>query len=178
MAMDDGDWSITRSTGAIRYIGPDHTVAAATYATVIQFHRWIQAFADNEDYLAAGGDTDNDEHDIIDRNATDRSTDNIITLQDYAATGGVTFNIDAISAEHLYDGTIVQGTGPTQERWDGFVNFGNATAHIQVLQDGAVITDDFWNYGRVAGTETGGGGPSKEPRRRLRHALPGGRSGR
>jgi hypothetical protein len=142
MAMVDADWSIDRATGNIRYIGDDHTLSGGTpsYATVIQFHRWLQAFADDAEF------TGNDELDIIDKNPSDRSTDNIITL-----VNG--FNITGAEAEHLYDGTIIQDGGAT--RWDGIINFGNANAHIQVMQDGAVIADDFWNYGHEAGTHTG-----------------------
>lgn len=146
MAMENADWSIDRASGDIRYIGDDHTLSGGTpsYATVIQFHRWLQAFADDPEF------TGDDELDIIDQNPSNRSTDNIITL----VSG---FNVDAISIEHLYDGTIIQGSNLTTERWDGIVNFGNANAHIQVDQNGAVISDDFWNYGHEAGSETGGG---------------------
>lgn len=159
MAMVDADWSVDRATGDIRYIGDDHTLSGGTpsYATVIQAHRWIQAFADNEAFDSGGADTDNVEVDIINKDPSARSTDNIITLNDYTATGGVKYNFDATAIEHLYDGTINQGSNLTAETWDGIVNFGNADAHIQVLQDGAVITDDFWNYGHEAGSETGGG---------------------
>lgn len=144
MAMVDADWSIDRATGNIRYIGDDHTLSGGTpsYATVIQFHRWLQAFADDAEF------TGDDELDIIDKNPSNRSTDNIITL-----VNG--FNITATEAEHLYDGTVIQGSNLTEERWDGIVNFGQANAHIQVIQDGAVIADDFWNYGLEAGTHTG-----------------------
>lgn len=144
MAMVDADWSIDRATGNIRYIGDDHTLSGGTpsYATVIQFHRWLQAFADDPEF------TGDDELDIIDPNPSDRSTDNIITL-----VNG--FNVDAEAIEHLYDGTIIQGSNLTQERWDGIVNFGNASAHIQVIQDGTILSDDFWNYGHEAGTHTG-----------------------
>lgn len=150
MAMVDADWSIDRATGNIRYIGDDHTLSAGTpsYATVIQFHRWVQDFADNEAFDSGGADTDNVEVDIIDKNPSNRSTDNIVTL-----VNG--FNVDALTIEHLYDGTVIQGAGPTEERWDGIVNFGPANAHIQILQDGAIIADDFWNYGHEAGTHTG-----------------------
>ena len=150
MAMVDLDWSIDRATGDIRYIGDDHTLSGGSpsYATVIQFHRWLQDFADNEAFDAGPAASDNIEVDIIDKNPSNRSTDNIITL-----VNG--FNVDAISIEHLYDGTIIQGSGPTEERWDGIVNFGNSNAHLQILQDGAVIADDFWNYGHEAGTHTG-----------------------
>lgn len=144
MAMVNADWSITRSTGAIRYIGDDHTLSGGTpsYATVIQFHRWLQAFADDPEF------TSDDELDIIDKNPSDRSTDNIIRL-----VNG--FNVDATAIEHLFDGTIIQGSGNTEERWDGIVNFGPANAHIQVQQDAAVLSDDYWNYGFEAGSHTG-----------------------
>jgi hypothetical protein len=204
MPMVDGDWSVDRATGNIRYIGFDHspttTVAAgafvtgdyyqirsvgttdftlvgaadnnvgtrfeatgagtgtgvatqsASYATVIQFHRWIAALADDPEF---GND---DEHDIIDQEASARSTDNIIALQDYTATSGVRYNVDATAIEHLYDGTISQGSNTTEERWDGIVNFGNQDVHIQVWSDGAVLADDYWNAGWQAGTHTGGSG--------------------
>lgn len=147
MAMVDADWEITRSTGNIRYIGDDHTLSGGTpsYATVIQFHRWLQAFADDPEF---GND---DELDIIDKNPSERSTDNIIRL-----ING--FNVDAGAVEHLYDGTVIQGSGSTEERWDGIVNFGNSSGHIQVQQDGALLADDYWNYGYEAGTHTPAGG--------------------
>lgn len=140
MAMVDADWTIDRATGNIRYVGDDHTGTAPSYATVIQFHRWLQAFADDAEY------TGDDELDIIDKNPSDRSTDNIITL-----VNG--FNVTAAEIEHLYDGSIIQDGGAT--RWDGIVNFGNTTAHIQVIQNGAIIADDYWNYGTLAGTHDG-----------------------
>lgn len=150
MAMVDLDWSIDRATGDIRYIGDDHTLSGGTpsYATVIQFHRWIQDFADNEAFDSGPAETDNIEVDIIDVNPTNRSTDNIITL-----VNG--FNVTSVEIEHLYDGTIVQGQDVTEEQWDGIVNFGNANVHLQVLKDGAIVSDDFWNYGHEAGTHTG-----------------------
>ena len=47
MAFVEADWSITRSTGDIRYIGDDHGGASPSYATVIEFHRALQDFADD-----------------------------------------------------------------------------------------------------------------------------------
>ena len=195
MPMVDGDWSVDRATGNIRYIGFDHSptttvnagsfvtgdyyqirsvgttdftlvgapdnnvgtrfeatgagtgtgvaTQAASYATVIQFHRWLQALADDPEFA---GD---DELDIISQDPSSRSTDNIITL-----TNG--FNVTATEIEHLYDGSITQGAGTTEERWDGIVNFGNANVHIQVIQNGAILTDDYWNYGWQAGSHSGG----------------------
>jgi len=133
MPMVDLDWTITRATGDIRYIGDDHGAATPSYATVIEFHRWLQDFADQE--VSAG----DDEHDITDNTSSDRSTDNIITLLG-------AYNIDANAAEHLYDGSIIQGAGGTAEFYDGIVNFGNASVQIQLIQNGAVIVDDWWNF--------------------------------
>ncbi len=129
MALVAGDWTVTRASGNIRYTGADHN-GAATYATVIEFHRWLQGLAD--DAVSVG----DDELDITNTDPSRRSTDNIITL-----ING--YNIDAAAAEHLYDGSIIQAGG--DDIWDGIVNFGNADVQIQIIQDGAVISDDWWN---------------------------------
>lgn len=129
MAFVPADWSITRSTGNIRYIGDDHGGASPSYATVIEFHRALQDFADD---ASSAGD---DQLDITDENPSARSTDNIITLLG-------SYNIDDGASEHLYDGSIIQASGATI--YDGIVNFGNAP-DIQVVQNGSVIVDDWWN---------------------------------
>jgi len=136
MAFEPLDWEITRSTGNIRYIGADHDGTAGsngrttpTYATVIEFHRALQDFADD---ASSSGD---DQLDITDDNPSDRSTDNIITLLG-------SYNIDDAASEHLYDGSIIQSSGDVI--YDGIVNFGNAPT-IQVVQNGTVIADDWWN---------------------------------
>lgn len=134
MAIDATDWTVTRSTGAIRYIGDDHGGASPTYATVIELRRWLGGLADD---AASSGD---DEYDITDPTAADRKTDNFIQLLG-------SYNIDDGAAEHLYDGSIIQGTGGTEEFYDGIVNFGNASVQIQIIQNGAVLTDDWWNFG-------------------------------
>lgn len=128
MAIVAGDWSVDRTTGNIRYIGGDHGVSP-TYATVIEFHRWLQDLAD--DAVSAG----DDELDITDTDPSARSTDNIISLK------GI-YNIDDNASEHLYDGSISQNSG--DDIYAGFVNFGNTT-NIQIIQNGAVIVDDWWN---------------------------------
>jgi hypothetical protein len=79
-----------------------------------------------------------DQVDIVDSTPSDRSTDNIITLLNG-------FTITAAAAEHLYDGSIIEGGGT--DIWDGIVNFGNADVQIQIHQDGAVLADDWWNFG-------------------------------
>lgn len=129
------DWSVDRATGNIRYIGNDHVRfggASPSYATVIEFHRWLQDLADDASWASGTGD----ELDITDNTPSERATDNLITL-----ING--YNIDANAAEHLYDGSIVQGGGT--DIWDGIVNFGNSDIQIQIIQDGAVLSDDWWN---------------------------------
>jgi hypothetical protein len=133
MAIDATHWTVDRQTGDIRYTGPDHGIGGETYATVIQFHRWLGELAD--DAVSAG----DDELDITDELPSQRSTNNIITLL------GV-YNIDANASEHLFDGTVTQGAvGVDQIIYDGIVNFGNADVQIQIIQDGAVLADDWWN---------------------------------
>lgn len=136
MSFVAADWTITRSNGNIRYIGDDHAGASPSYATVIELHRALQDFADD---ASSAGD---DQLDITDDNPSERSTDNIITLLG-------SYNIDDAASEHLYDGSIIQGTGGTRVVYDGIVNFGNVEK-IQIIQNGAVLTDDWWNI-------TGGG---------------------
>ena len=116
--------------GNIRYTGAAHTIAGAGYYTVIQLHRFLQDLADD---ASSSGD---DLLDITDSTPSDRSTDNIITLN-------TPYNIDDTAAEHLYDGSIIQTSG--DEIYDGVVNFGNIGLHIEILQNGAVIANDFWN---------------------------------
>ncbi len=130
MAFDATDWTITRSTGAIRYTGDAHAGTAPTYATVIELHRALQDFADNE------LDSGDDQLSIIDQTPSDRggADTNITLLNGY--------NIDQTASEHLYDGSITQADG--DEIYDGIQVFGNATS-IQVIQNGALLTNAFWN---------------------------------
>jgi len=140
MAFIAADWSFALN-GDIRYIGDDHNGAAPSYTTAIDLHREIQNFADD---AAASGD---DLVDITSDTPSERSTDNIITL-----ING--YNIDANASEHIYDGTIAQGSGA--ERWDGVTNFGNPEVELGILQDGAVLSDDWWNLGGFHGIVTSG----------------------
>jgi len=135
MAIVASDWTIDRSTKKIAYIGDDHSGASPSYATVIEFHRWLQSLADD---AVASGD---DELDITNEDPSRRSTDNIITL-----INGYTLeeSTGTPASEHLYDGSIIQSGG--DDIWDGIVNFGNSDVQIQIIQDGAVLADDWWNY--------------------------------
>jgi hypothetical protein len=92
MAIADGDLSIA-ANGDIRWTGDGST----TY-TVLELHRWLQDKAD--DAVASGDDL----LDITNSTPSDRSTDNIITLNS-------PYNIDDATAEHFYDGSITQSSG-------------------------------------------------------------------
>tara|TARA_R110000796_G_scaffold40062_1_gene99388 strand:+ start:15339 stop:17063 length:1725 start_codon:yes stop_codon:yes gene_type:complete len=131
MAIVATDWTVTRTDGNIRYIGNDHAGGSPSYATVIEFHRWLQDLAD--DAVSVG----DDELDITDEDPSARSTDNIITLLG-------NYQIDAQASEHLYDGSIIQNGG--DDIYDGIVNFGNTDVQIQIIQNGAVLADDWWNF--------------------------------
>jgi len=137
MAINAAHWTITRTTGDIRYIGGDHD-SSPSYITGLELHRWANGLLDDE----SSGSSD-DQADITDGDISVRSTDNIFTLQG-------TYNITATEAEHIFDCTIIQGTsGVDEERWDGIVNYGNADVQIQIIQDGAVLADDWWNQSGV-----------------------------
>lgn len=141
MAFVASDWSIDRQTGNIRYIGDDHSGGSPSYATVLELHRALQDYADQE---AASGD---DELDIVSLNPSERSTDNIITLLNG-------FNIDDNAAEHLYNGSIIQNGGNVI--YDGIQNIGQTQA-IQIIQNGAVLSDDWWNFGGGLNADTANG---------------------
>ena len=136
MALVAGDWTIDRSTKEFTYTGDDHSGGAPSYATVIEFHRWAQSLADDAVAIASS----EDELDITNTDPSRRSTDNIITL-----INGYTLNdsTGTPASEHLYDGSIIQDDGATI--YDGIVNFGNADVVIQIIQNGEVLADDWWN---------------------------------
>lgn len=141
MAFVAADWSIDRQTKDIRYIGNDHTGAAPSYATVIEFHRALQDFADDAGYAG------NDELDITDPTPSERSTDNIVTLIN-------SWNIDDTAAEHIYDGSVIQSAGAVI--YDGLKILAPVGTAVQFLQNGAVVSDDWWNYSE-GGTHDGAG---------------------
>lgn len=125
MAIQD-DFSVA-TNGNIRYTG-----TTANY-TVLALHRWLQDMAD--DASASG----NDLVDITDSTPTERSTDNIITLNS-------PYNIDDTAAEHLYDGSITQDGGATV--YSGLVVVGavEASTQLQIIQNGALLTS-YWSTG-------------------------------
>lgn len=136
MAFVAADWTILRTSGAnpkeINYVGDAHAGTAPTYATGIELHRALQDFADDQ----ADG---TEEVSIVDQVPSQRGgVDTNITL-----ING--YHITPTAAEHLYDTSITQ-THPVNggQIYDGIQVFGNSTS-IQVIQDGARLTNDFWN---------------------------------
>ncbi|MEA2090949.1 MAG: hypothetical protein U9O83_01125 [Campylobacterota bacterium] len=142
MALVESDFSVALN-GDIRYIGAAHGAAGAGYVTTIELHRYLQDKADDASALL------DDLVDITSDTPSDRlGIDNIIQLL------GI-YNIDQTTSEHIYDGSIIQGTGGTEKIYDGFVNYGNAGVNIQLMQNGAYIVNDFWNE-TVNGASTSG----------------------
>ncbi|MDP3245156.1 MAG: hypothetical protein Q8M83_05890, partial [bacterium] len=113
-----------------------------TNNTVIEFHRWLGDLMD--DALATG----NDLLDITDATASERSTDNIITLK-------APFNIDDTLAKHLFDGSIIQDNGNTI--YEGILVFAAAGMYLGIVQNGAVIAEpnNFWTTGLNADAANG-----------------------
>ena len=140
MAWDAADWTILRTTGTnpleIHYVGDAHAGTAPTYATGIEMHRALQDYADDQ---------------------SDGTEEVSIVDEVPSARGGVDTNISLINgyhitptaAEHLYD-TSVSQTHPVSgvQIYDGIQVFGNSTS-IQVIQDGARLTNDFWNEAKM-----------------------------
>lgn len=125
MAIGD-DFEI-QNDGDIR-----HVSGSATY-TVLELHRWLQGLADDQ---AAASD---DFMDITKSTPSERSTDNIITLNS-------PFNIDDTAAEYLYNGSITQAGGATI--YAGLVVVGavESGTQLQITQDNAVLTS-YWGTG-------------------------------
>jgi len=124
------DFSINSSTKVIAYTGAAHAANGAGYYTVLELHRWLQDLADD------AGSSGDDYMDISRLTPSDKQFDTIITL-----VNGYT--IDAAASEHLYAGSIIQANGDTV--FDGIQVIAGSGAHIQVIQNGAVVTNDFWN---------------------------------
>lgn len=129
MAIAD-DFSIALN-GDIRWTG-----TSATY-TVLEFHRFLQDNADN-----ASAATADDLINISSDDPSARATDNIITLQG-------AYNITDTEAEHLYDGSIRQGSGATEDLYGGLVvvgTVGAATTELIIIQNDTVFTN-YWGTG-------------------------------
>ena len=107
----------------IRYTG-----TTANY-TVLELHRFVQDLADN---ASSAGD---DLLDITNTTPSDKKFDTIITLLS-------PYNIDDTLAQHLYDWSIIQNSW--DEIYDWIVNYWTQLMHIEVIQNGALVTPNFW----------------------------------
>jgi hypothetical protein len=137
MAISD-DFSIA-ADGSIRYVG-----TTSNY-TVIQLHRWLGDLMD--DAVASG----NDILDITDATASERSTDNIITLK-------YPYNIDDIASQHLFDGSIIQSRTSGnlgEDIYDGILVFANAGAYLYIMQNNKFASPNFWTTGINADATNG-----------------------
>lgn len=124
-------------SGNIYYTGAVHGAAGAGYYTVIELHRYLQDLAD--DAVAAGDDL----IDITSITPSDRSTDNIITVRPGYRLDNVNGSATDAIDEHLYDGSIIQEDDGSI--WDGAVVIAAEGMDLQILQNGALVTNDFWN---------------------------------
>jgi len=124
------DFSINSTTKVIAYTGAVHGVTGAGYYTVLELHRWLQDLADD------AGSSGDDFMDISRATPSDKQFDTIITL-----VNGYTI-ADAAS-EYLYGGSIIQANGDTV--FDGVQVIAGVGARVQVIQNGAVVANDFWN---------------------------------
>jgi len=126
MAIAD-DFTVALN-GDIRYTG-----GGSTYYTVLELHRFLQSLADDEQ--ASG----NDLLDITSLDSSDRSTDNIITLNS-------PYNIDKDASEQLYDGSITQDGG--DEVFSGLVVVGavETGTELVLIRNNTLITS-WWGTG-------------------------------
>lgn len=135
------------SSGNIYYTGAVHGVAGAGYYTVIELHRYLQDLAD--DATASGDDL----IDITSITPSDRSTDNIITVKTGYQLDDLNGSATDPISQYLYDGSIIQeGDGTV---YDGLVVIASEGMDLQIIQDGAIVADDFWNEVPNGETEKG-----------------------
>jgi len=129
MPLDPTKWQV-RDDKEIRYIGPTHGQEGANYVTVLELHRWLQDLADD---ASMSGD---DYMDITRDTPSDKKFDTIITL-----ING--YWISDTTAEYIYGGSIIQKDG--DEIYDGIQVVANPGCIVQIIQNGQVLTNDFWN---------------------------------
>jgi len=114
----------------IRYIGAAHGATGAGYYTVLAFHEWLRNLADD-----AQSATD-DYMDITRATPSDKSYETIVTLLNG-------YNIDQSTSEHLYQGSIIQAGA--DDIWDGIQIIAAVGCHVEIVQSGAIVANDFWN---------------------------------
>lgn len=134
MALSAASWEIQNDKD-IRYIGTAHGTSGVNYVTVLELHRWLQDLADD------ASSTGDDYMDITRDTPSDKSFDTIINLVN-------SFNIDDTTAEYIYGGSIIQTGGDVI--YDGVQVVANSACHVEIVQNGAIIANDFWNNDHAA----------------------------
>lgn len=124
------DFSIALN-GDIRHVANTNTY------TVLELHRYLQDNADNASAASA-----DDLINITSDDPSAKSTAQILQLLP-------PYNITQTETEFLYDGSIVQGSGATEEKWGGLVVVGNVVTgtELQVIQNDALLTS-YWGTDR------------------------------
>jgi len=134
MALDASKWRVNTDK-TIEYMGPDHTTAGTNYVTVLELHRWLQDLADD------ASATPDDYMDITKDTPTEKAYDTIVTL-----TNGYTLHVASNTYQYIYGGSIIEGTaGVDQIIYDGVQVLAPKGMHLMLVQNGAVLTSDFWN---------------------------------
>ena len=119
-------------TGDIAGDGTVNGVVHARTYTPLELHRWLSDLNDDEIF------TGDDALSVVDATASDRSTDQIITLLGTVA-------IDDTVAQHMYGGSIEQAGGDTlYSGLDIQVTTPLASTRPVVIQNDAIVTD-YWN---------------------------------
>ena len=132
MAVIGTDFEIQNDKD-IRYVGTTDNY------TVYAFHVWLQGLADD----ASAGD---DFMDMSRPTPSEKAYYTIITLLNG-------YNIDAAAAQHLYNGSIIQNNG--DEIWDGIQVLAPAGMRLEIIQNGALISPNFWTTGLNADAPNG-----------------------
>jgi hypothetical protein len=135
MAYEDiaADVTIDNTTKIIDYVGTAHGAAGAGYYTGIYLHRWLGSLADDAQASTGSGD-------YMDMTKLTPSSRNGID-QIIQMLNGYTLTETLI--EHLYDCSIIMNDG--DDIYDGFTLIASEGCDLQIVQNGAVIANDFWN---------------------------------
>jgi hypothetical protein len=114
----------------IRYIGAAHGAAGAGYYTVLEAHEWLRDLADD---ASSAGD---DYMDIARPTPSNKVYDTILEMLNG-------YNLDDTAIEHLYGGSIIQDSGNII--YDGIQVVAAEGCHVEIVQNGSIISNDFWN---------------------------------
>lgn len=123
-------------TGDIAGDGQLNGVVHPRGYTSLELHRFLALLNSTQDIA---GD---DDLSVVDFTASERSTDQIVALQGTA-------NIDDTVAQHMYGGSLEQGSGNSRVLYSGLsVNVTSplGTTRPVLFQEDAIITD-YWNNG-------------------------------